>query len=123
MGEVPLTTSTYKPVPLCYSRHPSQHVDAANDLAMRYTTTLTVPGGTRARGVGARRFVILLALLGFVAWMAFAYAQEAYLAHRLSQQASDLRHQNALIAAQNQGYHKDVQARSEERRVGKGDRR
>ncbi|TMC90019.1 MAG: hypothetical protein E6J12_08385 [Chloroflexi bacterium] len=77
---------------------------------MRYTTTLSVPGGARARGVGARRFVILLALLGFVAWMAFAYAQEAYLAHRLSQQASDLRHQNALIAAQNQGYHKDVQA-------------
>jgi hypothetical protein len=53
---------------------------------------------------------MLLALAAFVAWMAFAYAQEAYLAHRLSQQASDLRHQNTLIAAQNQGYHKDIQA-------------
>jgi len=77
---------------------------------MRYTTARNIPGGARPRGLGARWFVILLALLGVAAWMAFAYAQEAYLAHRLSQQASDLRHQNAVIAAQNQGYHKDIQA-------------
>ncbi len=53
---------------------------------------------------------MLLALTAFIAWMAYAYAQEAYLAHRLSQQAADLRQQNALIADQNQGYHKDIQA-------------
>jgi cell division protein FtsB len=77
---------------------------------MRYAATLSVPGGARPRGLGARRIVVLLALAAFVAWMAFAYAQEANLAHRLSQQASDLRNQNSLIASQNQGYHKDIQA-------------
>ena len=77
---------------------------------MRNTASLNVPGGVRPRGLGARRIVVLLALAAFVAWMAYAYAQEAYLAHRLSQQASDLRQQNALIASQNQGYHKDIQA-------------
>ena len=37
-------------------------------------------------------------------------AQEAFVSHRLLQQAADLRHQNVVIAAQNQGYKKDVQA-------------
>jgi cell division protein FtsB len=77
---------------------------------MRYAASLNAPGGARPRGLGARRIAVLLALAAFVAWMAFAYAQEANLAHRLSQQASDLRQQNALITSQNQGYHKDIQA-------------
>jgi hypothetical protein len=40
----------------------------------------------------------------------YAYAQEAYLSHKLGQQESDLRQQNALIGEQNQGYHRDIQA-------------
>lgn len=43
-------------------------------------------------------------------WVGYAFAQEAYLSHKLTQQAADLRHQNAVIASQNQGYKKDVQA-------------
>ena len=77
---------------------------------MRYTTTLKPPGGSRPRTRGVRGVVILIALLLAAAWAAYAYAQEAYLSHRLSQQASDLRHQNSVLAAQNQGYHKDIQA-------------
>jgi len=43
-------------------------------------------------------------------WVGYAFAQEAYLSHKLSQQAADIRHQNAVLAGQNQGYKKDVQA-------------
>jgi cell division protein FtsB len=57
------------------------------------------------------RHVITSAVFLVVAiWVGYAFAQEAYLSHKLLQQASDLRHQNAALAAQNQGYHKDVQA-------------
>ena len=38
------------------------------------------------------------------------HVQEAFLVHRLGQQVSDLRRQDALIGAQNQGYHKDITA-------------
>jgi cell division protein FtsB len=44
-----------------------------------------------------------------LAWAGVAFAQEAYLSHRLSQQVYDMRKQNADIAAQNTGYRKDVQ--------------
>ena len=54
--------------------------------------------------------MILIAVLLAALWAAFAYAQEAYLGHKLSQQAFDLRHQNSVLAAQNSGYHKDIQA-------------
>jgi len=77
---------------------------------MKYTTALTAPGVPRPRTNGIRR--IALAIVFFVAavWALYAYAQEAYLTHKLSQQVSDLRGQNALIAEQNQGYHRDIQA-------------
>jgi len=45
-----------------------------------------------------------------LAWAGVAFAQEAYVGHKLSQQAADLRQQDAVLAAQNQGYRKDVQA-------------
>jgi len=77
---------------------------------MRYTTTLTAPRGVRPRGLGARRALVLLVLAIAAGWALYAYAQEAYLSHKLNQQVSDLRRQNALIAAQNRGYHKDIQA-------------
>jgi Septum formation initiator. len=49
-------------------------------------------------------------VLGAMIWAGIAFAQEAYIGHKLSQQVADLRHQNTVLAAQNQGYKKDVQA-------------
>jgi cell division protein FtsB len=55
--------------------------------------------------------MVLLVVGGIVVvWAGVAFVQEAYLSHKLSQQVSDLRHQNTQIAAQNAGYQKDVQA-------------
>ncbi len=57
------------------------------------------------------RHLVMLAVFAIVAiWVGFAFVQEAYLSHKLSQQAADLRHQNAGLGAQNQGYKRDVQA-------------
>jgi len=78
---------------------------------MRQTTiALPQPGVPRPRLVAARRTIVLGVLLCAAAWAALAYAQEAFLGHRLSQQVSDLRHQNEVLAAQNQGYHRDISA-------------
>jgi len=78
---------------------------------MRQTTiALPQPGVPRPRLVAARRTIVLGVLLCAAGWAALAYAQEAFLGHRLSQQVSDLRHQNEVLAAQNQGYHRDISA-------------
>jgi cell division protein FtsB len=61
------------------------------------------------RSFGVRQLVIFLVAAVGLAWAGVAFAQEAYLSHRLSQQVSDMRKQNAEIAAQNTGYRKDVQ--------------
>jgi cell division protein FtsB len=61
------------------------------------------------RSFGVRQLVIVLVAAVGLAWAGVAFAQEAYLSHRLSQQVSDMRKQNAEIAAQNTGYRKDVQ--------------
>ena len=77
---------------------------------MRYTTELTAPGAPRPRTNGLRRIALTIVFFMAAVWALYAYAQEAYLTHRLSQQVSDLRSQNHLIAEQNQGYHRDIQA-------------
>jgi cell division protein FtsB len=71
---------------------------------------LTVAGSVRTNSFGVRKLVLLAAAGGVLVWSGVAFAQEAYISHKLSQQVSDLRRQNAEIAAQNAGYHKDVQA-------------
>jgi cell division protein FtsB len=43
-------------------------------------------------------------------WTAYAFAQEAYIGHKLSQQVADLYRQNALLSSQNSGYRKDVES-------------
>jgi cell division protein FtsB len=43
-------------------------------------------------------------------WTAYAFAQEAYIGHRLGQQVADLNRQNAALAAENKGYTEDVQS-------------
>jgi cell division protein FtsB len=78
---------------------------------MRHTTiALAQPGAPRPRLAAARRTVIIAVALCAAVWASFAYAQEAYLGHKLSQQVSDLRRQNAQLATQNQGYHRDIAA-------------
>ncbi|HLZ93900.1 MAG TPA: hypothetical protein VKT20_01035 [Candidatus Dormibacteraeota bacterium] len=77
---------------------------------MRYAAALTPPGTPRPRTIGWRGMVITIVVLAATVWALYAYAQEAYLAHKLAQQASDLRRQNGLLADQNQGYHRDIQA-------------
>ncbi|HET7338054.1 MAG TPA: septum formation initiator family protein [Candidatus Dormibacteraeota bacterium] len=77
---------------------------------MRSSKPLTVAGSVRTTSFGVRNVVLLIAAGIVLIWAGIAFAQEAYVSHRLSQQVSDLRQQNAQIAAQNAGYKKDVAA-------------
>jgi cell division protein FtsB len=77
---------------------------------MRYSKAMVAAGNVRRSAFGMRRALLLGALLLLGLWTAFAFAQEAYIGHKLSQQAADLHRQNLVLAAQNQGYRKDVQA-------------
>ena len=77
---------------------------------MRHTRDLTVAGTVRTNTFGVRQAVILIAIAISLVWAGVAFAQEAYISHRLAQQVSELKRQNAEIAAQNAGYKKDVQA-------------
>ena len=76
---------------------------------MRQSKALTAVGSVRTNSFGVRQAVVLVVGAAIFVWAGIAFAQEAYLSHRLSQQVSDLRRQNADIAAQNAGYKKDVQ--------------
>lgn len=77
---------------------------------MRYSKATVAAGTIRVRSFGLRKLVVLLAGAAVLAWAGVAFAQEAYLSHKLNQQAADIRRQNAEITAQNAGYAKDVQA-------------
>lgn len=77
---------------------------------MRQSKALVVAGSVRTTSFGVRHLIIAIAALIALAWAGVAFAQEAALGHRLSQQVSDLRRQNGQISAQNAGYKKDVQA-------------
>src|SRR5260221_1194095 len=57
-----------------------------------------------------RHAVITSVIVAASIWAGVAFVQEAYIGHRLSQQVGDLRQQNTVLGAQNQGYKKDVQA-------------
>jgi hypothetical protein len=77
---------------------------------MRNSKVLVAAGSVRTGGLSMRHAVTSVVFLVVAIWVGYAFAQEAYLSHRLTQQAADLRHQNGVIASQNQGYKKDVQA-------------
>ena len=77
---------------------------------MKSSKALTAAGSIRTNTLGVRMVVLLIAAGIVLIWAGVAFAQEAYLSHRLSQQVSDLRRQNSEIAAQNAGYKKDVAA-------------
>ena len=71
---------------------------------------MTVAGNVRTNAFGVRQIVIVAAVGAGLIWGGVAFAQEAYISHRLNQQVADLRRQNADIAAQNAGYRKYVHA-------------
>jgi cell division protein FtsB len=76
---------------------------------MRNSKVLVAAGGVRTGGLSMRHLVMLAVFAVVAIWVGWAFVQEGYLSHKLSQQAADLRRQNAALAAQNVGYKKDVQ--------------
>ena len=77
---------------------------------MRQSKATVAAGTLHTNAFGVRHAVLAAAACVAVVWVGVAFAQEAYIGHKLSQQVSALRAQNAQLAAQNQGYRKDVQA-------------
>ena len=77
---------------------------------MRYNRVIVASGTLRTSAFGVRHAVVAAVVLVALIWAAVAFAQEAYIGHKLSQQVADLRNQNVVLGAQNQGYKKDVQA-------------
>ena len=77
---------------------------------MRYNRVIVASGTLRKSAFGMRQALVIAVVLVAMIWGGIAYAQEAYIGHKLSQQAADLRNQNTVLAAQNQGYKKVVQA-------------
>jgi len=78
---------------------------------MRYSSKPSTAAGTlRVSVFGLRHTIILIAVGLALMWAAVAFAQEAYISHKLQDQVSDLRRQNAEIVSQNAGYRKDVAA-------------
>jgi cell division protein FtsB len=79
---------------------------------MRHSKPIVAGGTLRGSAFGMRHAVIGIVALVGVLWAGAGFAQEAYLSHKLSDQVASLKKQNAVLAAQNIGYHKDVQALS-----------
>ncbi|MGA7910498.1 MAG: hypothetical protein WB682_06315 [Candidatus Dormiibacterota bacterium] len=77
---------------------------------MRQSKATVAAGTLHTNAFGVRHAVLAAAVCVAVVWAGIAFAQEAFIGHKLSQQVADLRSQNAQLAAQNQGYRKDVQA-------------
>ena len=76
---------------------------------MRHNQDTAPPDSAASSRLGMRHWVIGAIACVAVVWSAAAFVQEAYLSHKLSQQASALRDQNTLITGQNQAYRKDIQ--------------
>ena len=77
---------------------------------MRQSKATVAAGTVRASALGVRRTIVVAVVAVLAMWTAYAFAQEAYIGHKLSQQVADLHRQNALLAAENKGYRKDVQS-------------
>lgn len=79
---------------------------------MRRINTTSRVGKVNTPAPLSRQFVLLALLLVAAVWVAYAFAQEVILNHQLNAQAADLRRQNATVAAQNDGYRRDLLASS-----------
>jgi hypothetical protein len=79
---------------------------------MRRINTATRVGKVNKPAPFSKQLVLLALLLAVAVWVAIAFAQEVLLNHQLNAQAADLRRQNATVAAQNDGYRRDLLASS-----------
>ncbi len=79
---------------------------------MRRINTISRVGKVNLPTPLSKEIALLALLLLAAVWVAYAFAQEALLNHQLSTQAADLRQQNATVAAQNEGYRRDLLASS-----------
>jgi cell division protein FtsB len=77
---------------------------------MRHSKAIVAAGNVRTSAHGVTRIIVIAVVVVIATWTAWAFAQEAYIGHRLSQQVADLHRQNARLAADNKGYRKDVQS-------------
>jgi cell division protein FtsB len=77
---------------------------------MRFSKPIVAGGTLRTSAFGVRHLVIAMAALVAFVWAGAAFAQEAYLSHKLSDQVANVRKQNVVLAGQNAGYRKDVDA-------------
>ena len=77
---------------------------------MRYSKVIVANGTVRTNTLGLRHALVGVAIGVGVVWAGIAFAQEGYIGHKLAQQVTDIRKQNSVLAAQNRGYRKDVQA-------------
>src|ERR1700687_220959 len=77
---------------------------------MRYSTVIVANGTVHTKTLLRRQAVLTAVVAAGTIWAGIAFAQEGYIGHKLTQQVSDIRKQNSVLAAQNQGYRKDVQA-------------
>ena len=77
---------------------------------MRRTKATATAGKVNMPAPRSREFALLAVLLAIGLWVGYAFAQEAYLNHRLGQQAADLRQTNQALATQNEGYRRDIGA-------------
>jgi len=77
---------------------------------MRHTKAIVAAGNVRSSAHGVRRTIVVAIVLVLGLWTAYAFAQEAYIGHKLSQQVADLHSQNGRLAAENKGYRQDVKS-------------
>jgi hypothetical protein len=75
---------------------------------MRRINTSSRVGKVNTPAPLSKQFVLLALLLAVAIWVAYAFAQEVFLNHQLNAQAADLRRQNEMVAAQNDGYRRDL---------------
>lgn len=76
--------------------------------AMRQRRAGATAGTVSPRFQASRRALARGAVVVLVAWLGWAFADEAWTASRLAAQASDLRHRNAVMQAQNDQYQRDI---------------
>jgi len=79
---------------------------------MRRIHTTTRVGKVNTPAPLSKQLLLLTLLLAVAVWVAIAFGQEVLLNHQLNAQAADLRQQNAMVAAQNEGYRRDLLASS-----------
>ncbi len=77
---------------------------------MSHSNAVATAGEVNKRVPWSRDLLLLLGVGVAGVWVVWSFAQEAVVDQRMAFQASQLRAQNSALAAQNQGYQKDIEA-------------